>query len=73
VDLPLGEGFLMTVEPGVYFVPALLDNRECRDRFRDVVAWDTLEAWRPVGGARIEDNVRVTAAGPRITTAAIPK
>jgi Xaa-Pro aminopeptidase len=73
VDLPLGEGFLMTVEPGVYFVPALLDNPARRDRFRQAVDWDVLESWRSVGGVRIEDNVLVTATGPRVTTGAIPK
>ncbi len=73
VDLPLGEGFLMTVEPGVYFVPALLDNPARRDQFREAVNWAVLESWRPVGGVRIEDNVLVTTAGPRVTTAAIPK
>jgi len=73
VDLPLEEGFLMTVEPGVYFVPALLDNPERRHRFRDTVAWDKVEPWRSVGGVRIEDNVLLTAAGPRVTTEAIPK
>jgi Xaa-Pro aminopeptidase len=73
VDLPLEADFLMTVEPGLYFVPALLDSKERRERYRDAVAWNTLESWRSVGGVRIEDNVLVTAEGPRVTTAAIPK
>jgi Xaa-Pro aminopeptidase len=73
VDLPLRTGFLMTVEPGLYFVPAILDDPERRARFRDAVAWDQLERWRPVGGVRIEDNVLVTDGRPRILTEAIPK
>lgn len=73
VDLPLEADFLMTVEPGLYFVPALLDSKERRERYRDAVAWDTLDSWRSVGGVRIEDNVLVTSDGPRVTTAAIPK
>ena len=73
VDLPLEEDFLMTVEPGVYFVPALLDNPERRERFADMVNWDALASWRPVGGVRIEDNVLITAGDPRILTAEIPK
>lgn len=73
VDLPLEEDFLMTVEPGVYFVPALLDDPERRERFGDMVNWDVLAAWRPVGGVRIEDNVLITAGDPRILTAEIPK
>jgi Xaa-Pro aminopeptidase len=73
VNLPLEEGFLMTVEPGLYFVPALLDHPARREQFRQAVDWAVLESWRSVGGVRIEDNVLITAAGPRVTTRAIPK
>ena len=73
VDLPLEENFLMTVEPGIYFVPALLDNAANRKRFHNAVAWHVLDAWRPVGGVRIEDNVLVTPNGPHVITAEIPK
>ena len=73
VDLPLEKGFLMTVEPGVYFVPTLLDDPERRERFAGMVNWDALERWRPVGGVRIEDNVLITDAEPRILTSEIPK
>jgi Xaa-Pro aminopeptidase len=73
VDLPLEEGFLMTVEPGLYFVPALLDNPARREQFRQAVDWGVLETWRSVGGVRIEDNVLATAMGPQVTTEAIPK
>ena len=73
VDLPLEENYLMTVEPGIYFVPALLDDPERRERFAGMVNWDALEAWRAVGGVRIEDNVLITAADPRILTSGIPK
>ena len=73
VDLPMEEGFLMTVEPGVYFVPALLDDAKRRERFSGMVDWDALEPWRPVGGVRIEDNVLITAGEPRILTSEIPK
>lgn len=73
VDLPLEPGFLMTVEPGLYFVPAILDDAKQRQRFRDAVCWDALDDWRPVGGVRIEDNVLVTAGDPRVLTEGIPK
>ncbi len=73
VDLPLEQGFLMTVEPGLYFVPAILDSAERRERFADAVAWDTLERWRGVGGVRIEDDILVTGSEPRNLTASIPK
>lgn len=73
VDLPLQAGFVMTVEPGLYFVPALLDDSELRAKFRDSVAWDALERWRRVGGVRIEDNVLITDDEPQVLTADIPK
>ena len=73
INLPLEENFLMTVEPGIYFVPAILDDPTNRERFRNSVAWESIDIWNPVGGVRIEDNVLITASGPRVITAEIPK
>lgn len=72
-DFALEENFIMSVEPGLYFVPAILDDSERRHRHRDIVNWDAVTPWREVGGVRIEDNVLVTANGPDNLTAAIPK
>ena len=73
VDLPLQKDFLMTIEPGLYFVPAILDSKENREKHPDAVAWDNLERWRPVGGVRIEDDILVTDSEPRNLTEDIPK
>jgi Xaa-Pro aminopeptidase len=73
VDMPLEEDFLMTVEPGIYFVPALLNDPAKRTEFRNMVNWDILDSWRTVGGVRIEDNVLITNEAPRILTEGIPK
>jgi Xaa-Pro aminopeptidase len=72
VDLPLAKGFVMTVEPGVYFIPALLQNAEKRKQYRDAVAWDRVDRMLDFGGIRIEDNVLVTDAAPEVLTSAIP-
>ena len=63
----------MTVETGLYFVPALLDDPDLRAKFRDAVAWDALDRWRRVGGVRIEDNVLITDGQPKVITSDIPK
>ena len=73
VDLPLEENLLMTVEPGLYFVPAILDDPQRREEFKQSVDWDALESWRSIGGIRIEDNILITPDGPQNLTAAIPK
>lgn len=60
-------GHVFTIEPGLYFIPMLLRP------FRSGPAaqafdWDTIDALTPFGGVRVEDNVLVTAAGPRNLT-----
>jgi Xaa-Pro aminopeptidase len=72
-DLPLQEDYIVTIEPGIYFIPALLDEPGRRERYRDSVNWDRVDALRGFGGIRIEDDVRVTATGAEVLTAAIPK
>ena len=72
VDLPLLPGNVFTVEPGIYLVPALLDDDELRERHRDVVDWERAEAMLGFGGVRIENNVLVTADGYEVLTADVP-
>lgn len=71
-DLPLERGYIMTVEPGVYFIPAILQDLALRERHRDAVRWDRVDALMDFGGVRIEDDVLVTADAPEVLTAAIP-
>jgi Xaa-Pro aminopeptidase len=73
LDLPLAPGHVVTVEPGLYFIPALLNDPVRRDRFRKVVAWEKVEPLLGTGGVRIEDNVLVTSGAPEVLTSAIPK
>jgi len=73
MDLPLAPGYFVTVEPGLYFIPAILNDPRRREKFRDCVAWEKVEPYLGLGGVRIEDNVLVTAGAPEVLTAAIPK
>ncbi len=72
MDLPLLPGHVVTVEPGIYFVPALLHDAGFRERNRDAVDWDRAESMLRFGGIRIEDNVLVTEDGPEVLTADVP-
>ena len=72
IDLPLEAGHVVTVEPGIYFVPALLNDAELRERHRDAVDWDRAERMLGFGGIRIEDDVLVTEDGHEVLTGDIP-
>jgi Xaa-Pro aminopeptidase len=72
IDLPLELGFVVTVEPGIYFVPAMLEDPERRARHRDAVDWDRVDRLLDFGGIRIEDNVLITDGGYEILTADVP-
>jgi Xaa-Pro aminopeptidase len=73
LDCALEPGYVVTIEPGVYFIPAILQDPENRERYRDCVDWALAARLQALGGIRIEDNVHVTVGDPEVLTAAIPK
>lgn len=73
MDLPLAKGYVLTVEPGLYFIPYLLRDPARRERHRGDVNWQLVDEHQDVGGVRIEDSVHVTAHGPENLTGAIAK
>ncbi|MEY3014578.1 MAG: hypothetical protein RIT45_3313 [Pseudomonadota bacterium] len=73
LDLPLESGFVVTVEPGFYAVPAILADPELRERFGAAVDWTRAESYLGFGGIRIEDDVLVTDAGPDVLSAGLPR
>jgi Xaa-Pro aminopeptidase len=72
VDLPLEPGHCFTVEPGIYFVPALLQDEARRRTHADAVDWNRVDRMLGFGGIRIEHNVLITDDGYEILTADVP-
>ncbi len=72
MDLPLATGYVTTVEPGIYFIPTLLQDPVRRRGFRDCVNWRLAEEHIATGGVRLEDTILVTEHGPENLTASIP-
>ncbi len=73
IDLPLDVGFVVTVEPGLYFIPALLTDKRRREQYRDAINWPRVDELLDIGGVRIEDNLLITPDGNENLTVAIPK
>lgn len=69
----LQPGYVLTVEPGIYFIPALIDLWKKEKKFHAFINYDTVDSYRNFGGIRIEDDVLVTEAGHRVLGKPIPK
>lgn len=69
----LNPGYVLTVEPGCYFIPALIDKFRSEGKFTDFINYDRVETYKDFGGIRIEDDVLVTENGHRILGKPIPK
>jgi len=61
----LQEGWVMTDEPGIYFIPALIDDWRSSGHNKDFLNFDMLETYKDFGGIRIEDDILITKDGCR--------
>ncbi|MDH5705890.1 MAG: aminopeptidase P family protein [Candidatus Aminicenantes bacterium] len=69
----LQPGYVVTVEPGIYFIPALIDKWKGEKKFIGFINYDKVEQYRDFGGVRIEDDILVTESGSRVLGEPVPK
>ncbi len=69
----LREGYVMTIEPGIYFIPELIDIWKAENKHAEYINYTEVEKYRDFGGVRIEDDILITATGCRVLGKPIPK
>lgn len=69
----LEAGFVLTVEPGIYIIPELIDRWQAEKKYADFINYDVLNTYRDFGGIRIEDNFLITDTGHHLLGKYLPK
>ncbi len=69
----LEPGFVITVEPGIYFIGELIDRWKAENKCAEFINYSAVENYRRFGGVRIEDDILVTESGYRVLGKPIPK
>ncbi|UYQ95908.1 aminopeptidase P family protein [Chitinophaga horti] len=69
----LEQGFVLTVEPGVYIIPQLIDRWKADNQLPQFINYSLLEQYRDFGGIRIEDNFLITGNGHQLLGKYLPK
>jgi Xaa-Pro aminopeptidase len=66
-------GFVLTVEPGIYIIPELIDMWKAENKHRDFINYDVLETYKDFGGIRIEEDFLITETGKQLLGSPIAK
>jgi len=69
----LQKNFVMTIEPGIYFIPELIDIWKYDNKLAEFINYDKVETYKDFGGIRIEDDILVTENGAKVLGKPIPK
>jgi Xaa-Pro aminopeptidase len=69
----LQAGFTLTVEPGIYIIPELIDRWKAEQKHASFINYNLLNDYRSFGGIRIEDNFLITATGSKKLGKTLPK
>ncbi|WP_419700650.1 aminopeptidase P family protein [Mucilaginibacter sp. NFX135] len=69
----LEAGYVLTVEPGIYIIPELIDRWKAENKYADFINYDVLNTYRDFGGIRIEDNFLITDTGSHLLGKYLPK
>lgn len=69
----LKPGFVVSIEPGIYFIPHLIDIWKKERKFEQFINYDVVEKYRDFGGIRIEDDLLITEKGHRVLGPHLPK
>lgn len=70
---PLKPGHVFTIEPGIYFIPELIDLWRSQKKFNEFIRWEKVDDYRHFGGIRNEENFVMTEEGARLLGKPKPK
>jgi Xaa-Pro aminopeptidase len=70
---PLEAGFVITVEPGLYFIPELIESWAAQGLHKEYINYDKVRMFAGFGGIRIEEDFLITSDGARLLGEPLPK
>ena len=71
--LELEENMVVTDEPGIYFIPELIQRWKAENKFSEYINYDAVLKYKDFGGIRIEDDLLITSSGSRVLGVPVPK